>query len=71
LTYGVPSVKQMDSSDIRRNEIPKIFGSAVSAAMRGAGREYHELLLHVLKDVGHELKKTAKDIVDDDRDENR
>jgi HK97 gp10 family phage protein len=54
-------------------EIPKIFGSLVGAAMRGGGREYHELkeLLHVLKDVGHELKETAKDIVDDDRGENR
>jgi hypothetical protein len=49
-------------------EIPKIFGSAVSAAMRGAGREYHELkeLLHVLKEVGHELKETAKDVLEDD-----
>ena len=49
-------------------EIPKIFGSAVSAAMRGAG-EYHELkeLLHVLKDVGRELKETAKDAVEDDK----
>ena len=54
-------------------EIPKIFGSAVSAAMRGGGREFHELkeLLHAVKEAGHELKETAKDILNDDRDENR
>jgi hypothetical protein len=54
-------------------EIPKIFGSLVSAAMRGGGREYHELreLLHTLKHLGHELKETAKDILDDDRGEGR
>jgi hypothetical protein len=49
-------------------EIPKIFGSLVGAAMRGGGREYHELreLLHIVKEVGHELKETAQDIGDDD-----
>jgi HK97 gp10 family phage protein len=54
-------------------EIPKIFGSLVSAAMRGGGREYHELkeLIHVLKEVGHELKETGNELLEDDRDENR
>jgi hypothetical protein len=54
-------------------EIPKIFGSLVSAAMRGGGREYHELreLLHVAKHLYKEAKEAGKEILEDDRDENR
>jgi hypothetical protein len=39
----------------------------VSAGSDSGGLE----LLHVLKEVGHELKETAKDVLDGDRDENR
>jgi phage gpG-like protein len=52
------------------DEIPKIFGRLVSAAIIQGGPNYHELreLLHVLKDVYHEGKDAAEDFMEDDRD---
>jgi hypothetical protein len=54
-------------------EIPKIFGRLVGAAIRGGGPAYHELreLLHVVKEVGHELKEAGKELLEDDWDERR
>ena len=51
-------------------EIPKIFGSAVKAAMSG-GSEFHELkeLLHMAKHLYKEGKEAAKEFLEDHRDE--